>query len=65
MYYPGGKTGRTKFSFTGSRNKLQDIVNKQYADFCIYRTEVFSYMPDYKRNRYVQRRFDGQFFEVI
>ncbi len=56
------KTNRVYCTMTDA--ELAPIIQRQYTDFCVYRSQIASLMPDYRLGTYTKRTFDGKFFEV-
>ena len=55
---------RGRGACTGMTDKeVQEVVIKKYSNFCTYRYELASHMPDYSKNLYKRRIFDGLYFD--
>lgn len=44
--------------------EVRIIVEKQYREFCLYRNELTSLMPDRRTSLFSKRSFDGRHFEI-
>lgn len=57
-----GVRGMRKSCAGMSNSEVKAIVGKKYKDFCRYRWELASMMPDYKLALFKERAFDGSRF---
>lgn len=47
-----------------NNEEVLDVVEKKYADFCIYRYDIHTQMADWGKNLYNHRVYDGTHFNL-